>query len=127
MKRLTLAILFSLTAITTSVQAEGSVHHSGQASKHTALAFSEGAASTAKVASAAVAVPLVVVGSASVVAGSVLVEAGDAFADSANHASHHKHVQQTKTLVITEKTITADPAPDKVIVIQTKTETKTEH
>jgi len=123
MKRLTLAILFSLTAITTGVQAEGSTYHSGQASKHTALAISEGAASTAKVASAAVAVPVVIVGGASLVAGSVLVEAGDSLANSAANSSkhHHTHVHKKTTLIITEKTITADPAPDKVIVIQTET------
>jgi hypothetical protein len=51
---------------------------------------------------------------ASVVAGSVIVEVGEEISDSvkASHASSHTHHH---TLIITERTITADPAPNKVI------------
>ena len=115
MKFTTIALVFTLsvTSITSvTAQAEGSAQHSGQASKHSVLAVGHGALSTVKVASAVVAVP---------VAGSVMVTAGMASiqtaASIANKASIHKH---HGPLVITETTITADPAPDKAIVIQNK-------
>jgi hypothetical protein len=89
----------------------GAVTHSVEASKHSGLALSEGLASTAMVASAVVAIPVVVVAGTSMVAASVVVEAADSLGDSVNashrhHTRHHHH-----TLVITERTITADPAP----------------
>lgn len=113
MKRFTTAMLLIMSMTTLQANAEGSSYHSGQASKHSALAASEGIASTATVASAAVAVPVLVVGAASVVTGSAVVAAGDAIADSARRSHAHKHHHQT--IVITERTITADPAPSKVI------------
>lgn len=115
MKRFTTAMLLIMSMTTLQANAEGSSYHSGQASKHSALAASEGAASTAKVASAAVAVPVLVVGAASVVAGSAAVAVGDSIADSARRSHLHKHHHHHQTIVITERTITADPAPSKVI------------
>ena len=126
MKRLTLATLISFAAMTTNVYALGSIDHSVQASKHAALAVTEGVASTAMVASAVIAVPVIVVGAASVAVGNVVVKAGESMANAAVHSSNHLHnhtpTHKTRTLVITQKTITADPAPDKVIVIQTETQ-----
>lgn len=114
MKRLTTALLLTLSLFSNVTLAKDSVHHSGQASKHSAIAGSQGLASTATVASAVVAVPVVMAVGASLVAGSVIVEVGDAISDSvkASHASSHTHHH---TLIITERTITADPAPNKVI------------
>ncbi|GAA0852688.1 hypothetical protein [Aliiglaciecola litoralis] len=114
MKPYTKALFILLSVGSTSVFAQDSVNHSGQASKHSALAASEGLASTATVASAAVAVPVIVVAGTSVVAGSVISEVGTSMADSAqaSHASSHSHQH---TLVITERTITADPAPNQVV------------
>ncbi|MDO6693626.1 hypothetical protein Q4574_10045 [Aliiglaciecola sp. 3_MG-2023] len=116
MKALTTALIIILSTSSLNALAEGSVHHSGQASKHTALAASEGLASTAKVASVVMVTPVIVAGSVSLVAGSAVVEAGDALSDglmSSHSASHEHHHQQT--LIITEHTITADPAPNQVI------------
>lgn len=102
-----LAVTLSFTAA--AAQADDSVYHSGQASKHSALSVAGGAASIATAASVAVAVPLVVVGGASLIAGSII-------ADSANRitSSHAHH----GPLVISDTTVTADPAPDQVIIIQ---------
>jgi hypothetical protein len=114
MKRLTTALLLTLSLLSNVTFAKDSVHHSGQASKHSAIAASQGLASTATVASAVFAVPAIVAVGASVVAGSVIVEVGEGISDSvkASHASSHTHHH---TLIITERTITADPAPNKVI------------
>ncbi|MDC0602405.1 hypothetical protein OAP14_05175 [Aliiglaciecola sp.] len=114
MKRLTTAIILTLSLLSNVTFAQDSVHHSGQASKHSALAASEGLASTATVASAAIAVPVVVGVGASIVAGSVIAEVGDSISESAraSHASSHTHHH---TLIITERTITADPAPNQAI------------
>lgn len=114
MKLTTIALIFSLSVTSVAVQAEGSTHHSGQASKHSVLAVGHGAVSTAKVASAVVAVPLVVAGSVALTAGAASVQTGTSIADSASKHHHHG------PLVITETTITADPAPNKIIVIQEK-------
>ena len=117
MKLTTIALVFTLCATSmTSItaQAEGSAHHSGQASKHSVLAIGNGAVSTAKVASAVVAVPLVIAGSVTLTAGAASVHTGASIADSASSRHHHG------PLVITETTITADPAPNKVIVTQKK-------
>ncbi len=112
MKKCLLALMGSSILFASSVSA-GAVDHSVQASTHSGLAVSEGLASTAMVASAVVAVPVVVVAGSSLVAASVVVEAGDALADSARHShSHHHH---HRTLVITERTITAGPAPKVVM------------
>ena len=98
-----------LSTMSHVVWAEGSTYHSGQASKHSVLAVTEGLASTAAVGSAVVAVPVISVGAASVATGSMIAEAGESIAKS--HANHGP-------LVITERTITVDPAPDQVIIIQ---------
>ena len=107
MNKLISAIL--LSAFSFGVFAEGSTHHSGQASKHSVLAVTEGLAGSAKVGSAVVAVPVLSAGAVSLAAGSMVVEAGESIAES--HANHGP-------LVITERTITVDPAPDQVIIIQ---------
>lgn len=114
MKRLTTASLLTLSLLANVAIAENSVHHSGQASKHSAIATSQGLASTATVASAVVAVPVVMAVGTSIVAGSVIVEVGEAISNSvkASHASSH---MPHHTLIITERTVTADPAPNKVI------------
>ena len=65
---LMLTALLSSALLTHSTLADDSIHHSGKASKHSALAASEGLATTASVASAVVAVPVVLTGSV-VVAG----------------------------------------------------------
>ena len=108
MKRVIPTILISLTTLAFNAHAEGASHHSGQASKHSVLASTHTLASTAEVASAVVATPLIVAGGVSLVAGSVVLEAGSSVAKS--HAHHGP-------LVITEKTVTADPAPNQVIII----------
>ena len=114
MKLTTIAMVFTLSITSVATQAQDSVQHSGQASKHSVLAVGHGALSTAKVASAIVAVPLVVAGSVALTAGAASIQTGTSIA---NSASKHKHHGQ---LVITETTITADPAPNKMIVIQKK-------
>ena len=114
MKLTTIALVFTLSISSVAAQAEGSTQHSGQASKHSVLAVGHGAVSTAKVASAVVAVPLVVAGSVALSAGAASVQTGASIANSASRHTHHG------PLVITETTITADPAPNKVIVIHKK-------
>lgn len=114
MKLTTIALVFTLSITSVAAQAEGSTHHSGKASKHSVLAVAHGAVSTAKVASAAVAVPLVVAGSVALTSGAASVKTGASIANSTSRHHHHG------PLVITETTITADPAPNKVIVIQEK-------
>jgi hypothetical protein len=114
MKLTTIALVFSLSITSVAVQADDSIKHSGQASKHSALALGHGALSTAKVASAVVAVPLVVAGSVALTAGAASIQTGTSIAKSVSKHQHHG------PLVITETTITADPAPNKVIVIQKK-------
>lgn len=113
MKLTTIALVFTLSITSVAAKAEGSTQHSGQASKHSVLAVGHGAVSTAKVASAVVAVPLLVAGSLALTAGAASVQTG---ASIANSTSKHHH----GPLIITETTITADPAPNKVIVIQKK-------
>lgn len=109
MKIINTLLALTLSCSTLAVHADDSVGHSGQASKHSALAVADGAVSTAKVASVAVAAPLVVAGGVSVVTGS-------AIAESANKVkSSHAH---QGPLVISDKTVTADPAPNQVIIIQ---------
>lgn len=112
MKLTTIALVFTFSITSVAAQAEGSTQHSGQASKHSILAVGHGAISTAKVASAVVAVPLVVAGSVALSAGAASVQTG---ASIANYTSRHK---VHGPLVITETTVTADPAPNKMVVIQ---------
>lgn len=114
MKLSTIALVFTLSITSIAAQAAGSTQHSGKASKHSVLAVGHGAASTAQVASAVVAVPLVVAGSVALSAGAASVQTKASMANSASRHAHHG------PLVITETTITADPAPNKVIVIQKK-------
>ena len=109
MKLINTLLALSLSFSTVAVHAEGSTYHSGQASKHSALAVADGAVSSAKVASVAVAAPLLVVGGASVVTGSVIAESGQKIKSSHAHQG---------PLVISDKTVTADPAPNQVIIIQ---------
>ena len=117
MKFTTIALVFAISASSVtsiSAQAEGSARHTSQASKHSVLAVGHGALSTAKVASAVVAVPLVMAGSVALTAGAASVHAGALIAESASKIHHHG------PLVITETTITADPAPNKMIITQNK-------
>lgn len=115
MKLPTIALIFALSTTSISAFAEGSTHHSGQASKHSVLAVGEGAISTTKVASTVVAVPVIAAGSVVLSAGAASVHTGASIAEAASHPHHHH-----RPLVITETTITADPAPNKVIAVQKK-------
>ena len=108
MKFIPTLLAVTLSCSTLAVHAGDSVHHSGQASKHSVLAVTDGAVSTAKVASVVVAAPLVV-GGASLVTGSAIAESGQKVKGSHAHQG---------PLVISDKTVTADPAPNQVIVIQ---------
>jgi hypothetical protein len=100
----TLLLLASLIASPTF--AVDSAHHTSQAGKHSALAVSHGAASTAKVASAVVAVPLIVVGSVMQGAGTLSGNAGkDLMANATDKGE----------LTITDLTITADAPPQTVM------------
>ena len=121
MKFTNIALIFSLSISSVSVFAADSTQHSGKASKHSVLAVGHGAVSTTKVASAVVAVPIVAVGSVALVAGTASVHTGASVADSASHHNakpHHHRKESHRPLVITETTITADPAPNQTIVIQ---------
>lgn len=90
----------------------GSVHHSGQASKHSVLAVGHGIGSTTKIASAVIAAPIIVVGGASIAAGSAVMVVGDSIASSGRGLSVHANTQGP--LEITDLVITADPAPNKL-------------
>lgn len=109
---ISLVSLLSLPAYAES----GSVHHSGQASKHSVLAVAHGVGDSAKVASAVVAVPIIVAGGVSLAAGSTAVAIGESIGNGAQHLSshHHRHATHTGPLKITEITITADPAPNQM-------------
>ena len=120
---LMLAALLSSALLTHSVIADDSFDHSGKASKHSALAASEGLATTASVASAVVAVPVVLTGSV-VVAGSAVAESAvNESARNLHQASHQSSVAHNQPLVITETIITADPAPNQVVTTKTITTT----
>ncbi|MFC3120905.1 hypothetical protein [Agaribacter flavus] len=96
--------LFSFTTLAES----GASHHSGQASKHSVLASGHTIASTSVVASAVVAVPLIS-------AGTVSVAAGNTIAKSKTVVVKTKTTNNCDTpLIITEKVITVDPAPNKI-------------
>ncbi len=99
-----LVLITSLLA--TSTFAADSAHHTSQAGKHSALAVSHGAASTAKVASAVVAVPLIAAGSVMQGAGALSGSAGNALMANATKKGE---------LRVTEITITADAAPQDVM------------
>jgi hypothetical protein len=117
---LMLTALLSSALLTHSAMADDSFDHSGKASKHSALAASEGLATTASVASAVVAVPVVLTGSV-VVAGSAVNES----TRNLHQASHQSSVASNQPLVITETIITADPAPNQVVTTKTKVITTT--
>lgn len=107
MKKLTslkTSALLILSLTSSAVMADNSAQHTSKAVKHSALAVTHGVASTAKVASAVVAVPLIVAGSASLAAGTSIA------ASSVNHGP----------LIITEKTITVDPAPKMIMKMDDK-------
>ena len=91
--------LLILSLASTAVIADNSAQHTSKAVKHSALAVTHGVASTAKVASAVVAVPLIVAGSASLAVGTSIAAS----------------TAKGGPLVITEKTITVDPAPKMVM------------
>lgn len=120
-------IISALTAtslITPPAMAEGgSVHHSGQASKHVVLAVVDGVETGAKVASAVVAAPIVIAGGVSLAAGSVAVSVGDSIAQSGQRISVHAH--SNAPLEVTDLVITADPAPNQVTPPATKVKSKT--
>lgn len=112
MKLLKAITFITLSGLTAQAAAADSVQHSGKASKHSALATGHSAVTSVKVASVAVAVPLVIAGSAGV--------ASIAAADSLD-----KKLTKADPIEITEITITADPAPNKV-KITTKTNVEQE-
>jgi hypothetical protein len=103
----------------------GSVHHSGQASKHVVLAVAHGAESGVKVASAVAAAPIVLAGGLSVAAGSAAISVGESIANSSQRVSVHTHLPEQGPLDITERVITADPAPNQVSQTVTVTSTQT--
>lgn len=105
----TIALTIALGS--TQVYARDSAQHTSKAGKHSTLAVSHGAASSAKVASAAVAVPVLIVGSAGVAS----IAGGSALIDSAT---------KPEPLTITEVTITADPAPNQAMQTNTQTTIK---
>ena len=89
--------------LSTTVMADDSVDHASEASKHSALAGVGSLQATASVASAVVAVPVLLSGATIVAVG----ESGEAI--------HNSMEPANKPLKITDKVITADPAP--VVVI----------
>jgi hypothetical protein len=101
----------------------GSVHHSGQASKHTILAIGHGIGSSAKIASAVVAAPIMIVGGVSLAAGSSAMAIGNSIATSGRGVSVHSHT--SGPLEITELVITADPAPNQLNANRPEQETAT--
>ena len=96
----------TLIVLSTNVMADDSVDHSGQASKHSALAAAGSVGTVASVASAVVAVPVV-----------LSVGAVVSVHESAQ-AAHQSVERKPVKLEITQKVITADPAPA-VVVNQT--------
>jgi len=109
-----LVLITSLLA--TSTFAADSAHHTSQAGKHSALAVSHGAASTAKVTSAVVAVPLIAAGSVMQGTGALSGSAGNALMANAKNKGELK---------VTEITITADAAPQDVMRSNTNNTVKT--
>jgi hypothetical protein len=93
-------ILFSAV----NVSAEGSLHHSTEASVHTSKALGHAIMSGVKVVSGVVAIPLKIVGEIGMVSG----EAGDALWEEANGTIG-------ESLELSDAVITAGPSPDKMI------------
>lgn len=109
MKLINSLFVLSLCCSSLALHAEGSVKHSAQAGKHSVLAVTDGVASTAKVASVVVAAPLMLAGGASVVTGSAIAQSGNKITSSHAHQG---------PLVISDTTVTADPAPNQIIIMQ---------
>lgn len=93
--------------VSQTVLAQGSVQHSGQASKHGVNAIGHSMAGGGKLISGAVAVPLTAVGSVGKVA-------GDAGKEMWNNAT----APIGEPLPVTEDTITAGPPPAKAIQVE---------
>ncbi|MFD2167474.1 hypothetical protein ACFSJY_14590 [Thalassotalea euphylliae] len=94
-----------------SSAAEPSTNHGSEASKHSALALSHGAAGSAQVASAVVAVPLIVTGGVALSAGVASVELADGISDAAVSKGHSSKTAKPAELEVTEITITVDRSP----------------
>ena len=95
MKKLVLGL--TLLSIQSIALAAGGSEHASQASKHSALAGSAAAKSTAQVASVAVAVPLLAAGSVG--------EGASALAESLENADHNEPLE------VSEVTLTVGPSP----------------
>jgi len=119
-----LALGIMLSGVVASGQAlaeSGSVYHSGQASKHSALAVAHGLGSSAKVASAVIAIPIIAFGTVSLAAGGASIAMGNAIADSGTGAANKRYWgAQAGPIQVTELIITSDPAPD--VVLQQRNE-----
>ncbi len=126
------ALLLMGSLLVAPAFAANSGQHLSKAGKHSVLAVSHGAASTAKVASAVVAVPLIASGSVMVVAGTISAEAGSTMIGMLDHNDE---------IIISDITVTADPSPQEAMnkntaqttpvktsktVITTKTTVKTQ-
>ncbi|MFQ3197010.1 MAG: hypothetical protein ACJAUL_003508 [Paraglaciecola sp.] len=109
MRLINTVFFLCLSCSSLTLHAEGSVKHSAQAGKHSLLAITGGVVSTARVASVVVAAPLLAAGGASLVTGSAIAQSG--------HKIKSSHAHQGG-LVISDTTVTADPAPNQIIIIQ---------
>lgn len=98
MKIIKTVFILSLSVLATNALADDSTKQASKASKHTSLAAAASAKTSTKIASGVIAVPLLATG----VSGQATTASGKA---SLNHASK-------KPLKITDKIITADPAPN---------------
>jgi hypothetical protein len=105
--KLTLILTLSLGA--TVLYAEDSTQNASEAGKHSTLATSEGITASTKIASGVVAVPLIVSG-------------GSAQASTAAGDTSMQQAGSEEPLEITEKTVTADPAPQTVMKTENKDE-----
>ena len=95
-------LILAMLVTTTHAFADGSSKNASKASKHSVLAIAHGTAFSAKVASGVIAVPLLVVGSVGIAS----AQAGTALM---------KNAVENAPLVITEITVTADPAPEVIM------------
>lgn len=102
-------IAISLLGMSGTCLAESAAsEHSGLASKHSALAGSHAVVSTTKVASAVVAAPLISAGTVTAATGELMVSSGKAMLKKSDKCD--------TPLVVTEKVITVDPAPNKITI-----------
>ena len=95
-------ILIVLFSSSMSLANSGASENISAASKHSVLSVSHGVKASGQVVSGVIAVPLIIVGQI----GSVSLEAGE---------SLMKNDTGSEELMITELTITADPAPQSVM------------